>query len=210
MPRPRLSTGRRVRAVPSSARPAVARVDTPIVRVDPPARIGRRVARRALIVAGFLTAVAAVLYVTLAATVLFVAPVGSRYLLVLRGVYPVGQVPAGSVVYVSNQPVDYSPLGKLRAAFLGVPAGSVVDIVAGPVGAVGDSHGVITVDGRPTRFRGTVTSRVLADTYLARCVRGACQAGGLVLIPQNDVLGAARGYLGAPVTVPTAPGGRRL
>lgn len=147
-------------------------------------------------------------YVALATTVFVVMRAESHNVAVLRNTFPVGAAPADTYVYASSAAIDTSLLGKVEQAVLGVPAGSVVRIVAGPAATVwSEKNGKIVVDGTATDYVGKVDRQDLTRQYLAMCVAGACENGSAVVIAQDSIVGEAKGYLGldgiSPPTIPT-------
>lgn len=205
MTRPRLASGRRRLRQDHTVNAPKLAANAPIIHVDRQP-LWLRLSRAALGWGAVALVLTVAVYAVLAATVMVVMRAGDRHVVVLRNAYPVGQVPAGAYVYVSSAPVDYSHTGKLKQATVGVPAGSVVQIVAGPTGQVAtDNNGYITVDGARTPYQGQVTPRRLARQYVAICIVGACEPGQAVLVGQDTVIGAAKGYLTLTGRKPISP-----
>lgn len=146
-------------------------------------------------------------YVVLATTVFVVMRADSHNVAVLRNTFPVGAAPADTYVYASSVAVDSTLVGKADQAVFGVPAGSVVKIVAGPAATVwSNKAGLIVVDGTATQYIGKVDRQDLTRQYLALCVAGACEGGAAVVIEQDNIIGEAKGYLGfGGLTQPTVP-----
>lgn len=146
-------------------------------------------------------------YVVLATTVFVVMRADNHSVAVLRNTFPIGQAPANALVYASSAPTDQTLLGKVNQAVFGVPAGSVVKIVAGPDATVGTSpDGHITVNGQPTGYLGKVDQRDLARQYIAICVAGACRTGAAVIFDQGNIVGEVKGYVSlSGLSVPSAP-----
>lgn len=157
-----------------------------------------RRATRTILGFGFLSLLMLFLtYVVLATTVFVVMSAEDERVGVLRNTFPIGSAPSGAIVYASSSPVDHSLLGKVEQAVLGVSAGSVVKIVAGPVGVVStDKTGHITVNGKSTKYTGDVATKTLSREYIAICVAGACKDGAAVIIGQSNIVGEVKGYIG--------------
>lgn len=179
------------------------------------ARKGEPLPRRATrAVLGFLllgVLMIACTYVVLATTVFVVMRADGHQVAVLRNTFPIGQAPADVIVYASSEPVDASVAGKAAEAVVGVPAGSVVQIVGGPFAEVAtDKDGHITVNGARTDYRGQVSERSLAGEYVAICLAGACETDTAVIVGQNNLIGEVKGYLGLTgLTAPTDATGDR-
>lgn len=136
-------------------------------------------------------------YVVLATTVFVALRADNHTVGVLRNTFPVGAAPANAVVYGSSVPIDPTILGRAKQAVFGVPAGSVVQIVAGPHGEIAtNKHGYVTVNGHPTDYKAKVTEQPLVRQYLAICIAGACEDQKPVLIGEASIVGEVRGYLG--------------
>jgi hypothetical protein len=136
-------------------------------------------------------------YVVLATTVFVLMRADNHNAAVLRNTFPIGQAPADVLVYASSAPVDNTLMGKAEQAIFGVPAGSVVQIVAGPSATVStNKSGHIVVDGTPTNYVGEVDSQDLSRQYIAICVSGACKDGAAVMVEQDNIIGEVKGYLG--------------
>jgi hypothetical protein len=211
-PKARFSSGKRMRIDTNGRIPAPAGYgDTSrIIQTGDPTKeaVPVRIARN---IAGFtflLGVLGVLVYAVLAVTVLVVMPADGQKALVLRGAFPVGQAPSGAYAYVSADPVDYSFTGKVAQATTGVKSGSVVQIVAGPTASITtDDRGFIVADGKRTDFQGQVTARELRREYVAICVAGWCDPGKTVLIPQDNIVGGVKGFVGlGGITEPTTPG----
>lgn len=136
-------------------------------------------------------------YVVLATTVFVALRADNHTVGVLRNTFPVGQAPADAVVYVSSTTIDPTLLGRAKQAVFGVPAGSVVQIVAGPAGNIAtNKDGYLTVNGKPTVYTAKVTKQTLIGQYVAICVAGACTPNEPVLVGESNIVGEVRGYLG--------------
>lgn len=136
-------------------------------------------------------------YVVLATTVFVALRADNHTVGVLRNTFPVGQAPADAVVYVSSETIDPTLLGRAKQAVFGVPAGSVVQIVTGPAGAIAtNKDGYLTVNGQPTAYTAKVDKQDLIGQYVAICVAGACTPNEPVLIGESNIVGEVRGYLG--------------
>lgn len=135
-------------------------------------------------------------YVVLATTVFVVMRADDHNVAVLRNTFPIGQAPADTIVYASSGDVDGTFAGRATQAVFGVPSGSVVQIVAGPVAAIGSTKdGHLTVNGKATEYEGQADPTDLSRQYVAICLSGACAEGEAVIIGQNSIVGEVRGYL---------------
>ena len=210
-PKARLATGKRVTVLSAEQMQPGLGAHSPAIVTETDAgsavvvRAGRHLLRTVALVALLLCAV----YVTLACTVVVVLRSAGHNVLVLRGAFPEGQAPIDGLVYASSQPAAYGILGKFQAATVGVPAGSVVRILSGNNASVATGpDGHIVVDGKRTRYIGKVHQMNLTREYIALCVAGACKPGDTVLIPEGNILGAAKGYLTfTGITTPTLDAG---
>ena len=136
-------------------------------------------------------------YVVLATTVFVALRADNNTVGVMRNTFPVGQAPADALVYVSSANIDPTLLGRAKQAVFGVPAGSVVQIVAGPAGVIATNKaGFVTVNSHPTPYAAKVTTQTLLGNYVAICVAGACAPGEPVLVGESNIVGEVRGYLG--------------
>lgn len=194
--RPRLASGERV--ADSEATPAFASAGPEIEAVhNPGARAAKHVSRS---IAGFVAAGMLMLfltYVVLSATVMVFMRADGETVAVLRNTFPVGQAPPGAVVYASSAPVDGSFTSKVEQAIGGVPAGSVVEIVAGPAAVISaDVDGRIVADGQATDYSGVVADQSLDRAYIAICLAGSCTKDAAVIVGQDNIVGEVKGYLG--------------
>ena len=187
-----------------------------IVRTTHPAStVGRTVQTVTGAVIGVAVMVGLV-YLLLSTTVFTVQNANGHHVGVLRNKYPVGEVPANAIVYVSRKPVNHGTWGAMVETFTGVPGGAVVQVIAGPTGTVAvTSAGMVTVNGAPTSYTVTTTpgEHLLTREYAAVCIAGGCgRPGALVEVPQSNVVGQAEGYVGfghlTPVPAPVSTQGR--
>ena len=158
-----------------------------------------------LVVAAVLTV--GLFYVVLAATVAGIFGAGNLHAVVLRGAFPEGSAPVGSFVYGSASPAAHDAANRLLQAVQGVPAGSVLQIIAPPDTRVANGpHGTILSDGKPTGFTGAIKPRLLTHVYLASCVSGGCgKPGDPVILPIGNVIGGVKAYIGlSGIHAPTA------
>lgn len=204
--KPRLSAGKNVQI--EAVSPDLAE-NAPAIRTgekkEPlPLRAGRSMFSLALGAA----ALAVVIVAILSATVLVALPADGHRALVLRGEYANGNVPAGALVYVSSYPAATDIPGKTGQALVGVPAGSVVQIVTGPNQDVTNAkNGTVLANGKPTPFKVKVAPIGLDRQYIAVCISGSgCTAGKAVTVPQGNIIGGVRGYLTTSgLTAPATP-----
>lgn len=195
--RPKLAAGTTIQIGANPARPDLAQGDRAIRTGDDrealPIRAGRTLL--GLLIGGAL--LAAAVAAILSATVMVALSAGDHRAVVLRNAYPTDAVPSGALVYASSAPAATSMLGHIEEAVAGVPAGAVVQIIAGPNADVAtDKTGVVTVNGKPTAFTAKVSPARLRDQYVALCIAGSgCQPGAAVTIGQDNVIGSVRGYL---------------
>jgi hypothetical protein len=146
-------------------------------------------------VAAVLVAVA--LYVVLAVTVVAVMGSGAKNALVVRGAFPGGIATQGDFAYVSDLAYDRSFTGKVEQAFVGVPGGATIQVIALPGAKLGTNGGQLLADDKPTGFAGTPPQARLGHEYLAVCVSGSrCTTGVLVVVPDNRVIGKVNKFVG--------------
>lgn len=195
--RPRLSSGPTVDLAPGNGPDLAERAPDLQLAPDrePVLRRGLRTMAQIAVLTLVLTiAIGAVLSATV--MVGLSAGDGSRFALVLRGAYSIGSIPQGATVYVSSQPAAQDAIGHLGEAAAGVPGGSVVTIVAGPNAVITTKAGVVHADGKSTGTRVKVNNIALDRQYVALCVSGSgCTPGEAVIVPQQNVIGAVKGYL---------------
>lgn len=140
-----------------------------------------------------------VLYVTLAATLVFVANVNNEPVVVARGTFLGGIPQTGDLVFVGSGTPGTDPLTKLQEAFVGVPDGKVAVTLSEPGDTVSASNGQITVNGtsQPGTFvnstgaPATLGSTSLTNQALVECVTGACEPGTFFLINLDQIYGEA-------------------
>lgn len=169
--------------------------DAPMIQTGEMKEPVHRRASRLIIGVSLLTVgVIVAVYLILASTIMFIAPGNVNHAVVLRGAYSIGSVPPGSYVYVSAAPAQYGFTDKLSQAFEGVPGAAVVQIIGGPNGVVSTKNGEVFINGKDTGYKGDATKRMLANTYVARCMVGSCKANDTVLIPQDNIVGGVKGY----------------
>lgn len=145
---------------------------------------------------GMLVAVVAVLYVSLAATLVRFVPGDNGELTLVRSGTFVGGIPEkGDDIFISmSQPADNSFSGKLTQAFSGVPDAAILTVVAGPHGSVSNdpSTGELLIEGNPTGSNLQVPREdeyFLKNEYLVYCVSGACEEGKAYIVPQDYIIG---------------------
>ena len=195
--RAKLSTGR-VRTVDDDARAKLGISDQAIVLPpvkDPLAVRGLRSFARIALAA---VVVAVGLYVVLAVSVVAVMGSGSKNAIVVRGGFPGGIAPPGDFAYITGATYDRSFTGKVQQAFMGVPGGATIQIVALPSAALStDLDGQIFADEKPTGFYGTPPQAKLGHEYLAYCISGTrCAAGMLVVVPDDRIVGKVNKFIG--------------
>jgi hypothetical protein len=141
--------------------------------------------------------VALALYVALAVTVIAVMGSGAEHALVVRGAFPGGIASQGDFAYVTDLPYDRTFLGKVEQAFVGVPGGSTIQIVALPGATLSTRNGDLLADQKATGFKGVPPVARLDHDYLAVCVSGGrCVAGSLVVVPDNHIVGKVNKFVG--------------
>lgn len=159
-----------------------------------------RLLKGILILVTFAVVLLGVLYSGLSATLMFTAPSEGDHtdrVWVARSAFPGGLVPEGSYVYGSaSSPASGSILTKISEGFVGTERYFVAQTIAGPDGkVVSDANGTILVNGTPTEYKGTVTEKTLEKQYLAMCTEGACKKGEVIFIPENNIVGEAKGFV---------------
>ena len=149
--------------------------------------------------------VAAALYIVLAVTVVAVMGSGAKSAIVVRGAFPGGIATQGDFAYVTDLPYDRSFMGKVEQAFVGVPGGSTIEVIALPGANLATRGGVLLADGKPTGYAGTPPKARLGHEYLAVCVVGSrCTSGDLVVVPDNRIVGKVSRFVGfGGLTSPT-------
>jgi hypothetical protein len=150
--------------------------------------------------------VAAALYVVLAVTVVAVMGSGAKNAIVVRGTFPGGIAAQGDFAYVSDMAYDRSFVGKAGQAFVGVPGGGTIQVIALPGAKLAaTADGELLADGKPTGFAGTPPQAMLGHEYLAVCVSGSrCHSGDLVVVPDNRIVGKVNRFVGfGGLTSPT-------
>lgn len=195
--KPKLASGERVKIRDDSGAPRLGTSNVVTIEAPKGEALPRRAFRSVFGLVALLAIVAAATYAALAATVVVVLDAEDNKALVLRNTFPVGGAPEGVIVYASVDEVPTDVGSKLTQAVSGVPAGSVVQIVAGPSASVyTNPEGFIVADGVVTEFTGQVTSRDLTHEYVALCLDGACRDDAAVIVGENNIVGEVKGYLG--------------
>jgi len=146
-------------------------------------------------VAAILVAVA--LYIVLAVTVVAVMGSGAKNAIVVRGAFPGGIATQGDFAYVADVAYDRSFMGKVEQAFVGVPGGATIQVIALPGAKLGTMDGQLVADDKPTGFTGAAPQPRLGHEYLAVCVSGSrCTSGSLVVVPDNRIVGKVNKFVG--------------
>lgn len=196
-----MSTGK-VRTVSDDARTRLGISDDAVLLDDVTDQLSLRVLRTSLRVAAAAVVVAAALYVALAVTVVAVMDSGEQSALVVRGAFPGGVAKPGEFAFTSAQAYDRSLPGKITQAFVGVPGGATMEIVAVPGSKLTmDADGQVLANQLPTRFFNTpgasLPAAQLGHEYLAVCISGnGCVSGELVVVPDNHVVGKVTKFAG--------------
>ena len=199
--RAKLSTGH-VRTVRDDASSKLGISAEPVVLETVRDRLPLRAFRGFLQVATGALVVAAALYVALAVTVVAVMGSGDKDAIVVRGAFPGGIATPGEFAFMSEQPYDRSVMGKVEQAFVGVPGGSTIEILARPGAKLTiDRSGQILADQLPTKYSnielGKVPQARLGHEYLAVCVAGSgCRTGELIVVPDNRIVGKVSHFIG--------------
>lgn len=159
-----------------------------------------RLLKGILILVGFAVILFGVLYSGLSATLMFTAPSeGSQTerVWVARSAFPGGIVPENSYVYGSaTQAADNSILTKAGEGFMGTTNYFVAKTIAAPEDKVStDSNGNVVVNGKATEHKGKVSDKSLNKEYLAVCTEGNCSKGEVITIPENNIVGEAKGFV---------------
>ena len=144
-------------------------------------------------------------YAGLSSTILYITTAkvdsSTSAFIVARGTFTGGMVPAGSEVYIStSNTLDGSFLTNLQQGFVGIPNGTIVEVLAGPVQKIQINSNDQTVDLLATNgssassVNGIVlnddgTKTVLENEYLVRCLGGACKTGDLLIIKKAQISG---------------------
>ena len=203
-----MSTGR-VRTVRDDTSTKLGISDDAVVFDDAKDELPVRVLRTALRVAVAAVVVGAALYVALAVTVIAVMGSGDKNAIVVRGAFPGGKATPGQFAYISDQAYDRSLMGKIGQAFVGVPGGTTIEIIAVPGAKLAtDMDGQIMANQLPTRYYHTpgaaLPAAQLGHEYLAVCVSGSrCATGALVVVADNRVVGKVSKFVGWGLSDPT-------
>lgn len=195
--KPKLASGERITVRTDTGSPGLGSATVVTTSAPKKEPLHRRATRQIIGLVVLVAMLLAATYVTLAITVVVVMHADNHNVLVLRNTFPVGAAPAGEVVYASSDPVDTKIMTKINQAVFGVPAGSVVKIVAGPSATIRTNQdGYIVADDKVTDYRGNVDARTLKREYVAICLAGACEDGAAVIVGQSNIVGGVKGYLG--------------
>lgn len=159
-----------------------------------------RLLKGILFLVSFALILLAVLYSGLSATLMFTSPSGdsaTNRIWVARSAFPGGIVPNGAYVYGSaSGKADPSILTKVTEGYVGTTKFFVAETIAGPAGNISkNADGFIVVDGTATSFKGEVSDKSLNKEYLAVCKEGACKPGSIITIPQDNIVGEAKGFV---------------
>lgn len=147
-----------------------------------------------------------ILYLCFAATVLRFTPAAGGMNLVKNNTYPGGSVPAGAQLVVTpGVEVGEGSLDRLKQSFVPQSNSSIVEVLAGPNGKVKWTSGVLTVSGKPVdlAFPTDPGIEVLANQYVAVCIKGSCVPGTPIIFEQNEILGVVLGKTHAVPAPPT-------
>ena len=141
-----------------------------------------------------------VIYVTLAASLLFATPVNGKVTVVARDTFLGGVPSQGEVVLASpTQAAGKNPLDRLKEAALGVSKAETVTILSGPTDTLQIDDSSVSVSGgkKPGTYRGTVLDPMnqkvtgtvqLNNQYLGQCDTG-CTPGTYVIVPDTNIFG---------------------
>lgn len=201
------------------AEPELAASGTNVVRLDttnPFQLAGRGVSAIIKAVIALITIIL-VLYLSLAATLMVLAPGPTGFTWMMRGTFVGGIPERGDFVYASaTTPVEANAIGKIQQAFVGVPDDMVAEVIAGPF--IDVSNGTledivdeevnedasnessvlppILVNGEDSGYVGEIESLSLGNEYLVVCLDGSCgEYGALVILPHTNIAGEARGVV---------------
>lgn len=159
-----------------------------------------RLLKGILILVAFAVILFGVLYSGLSATLMFTAPSeGSQTnrVWVARSAFPGGVIPDASYVYGSaTQAADNSIFTKIQEGYVGSANYFVAKTIAGPQDKVSnDSEGKLLIGGKATEYKAKVSGSSLNKEYLAVCMEGNCTKGEVINIPENNIVGEAKGFV---------------
>jgi hypothetical protein len=174
--------------------------------------LGRGV--KALIITVLFTIfILAVIYTSLAGTLMFAAPVGTSVTekaWVARGTFVGGHPSTGAIVYGSSSEVAASDLlGKISEGYLGAPDSFIAEVISGPYGKISTgTNNEVVFDGKGTGYYGEVKDNTLNQQYLARCISGSCEKGQLVIVNGGNIIGEVKTivYPFGSKTIPSSKG----
>lgn len=166
---------------------------------------------RAIVLLGALVAFLAVgAWIVLGLTVMPVMKMGSDVWLVKWAAFPEGQIPTGSIVAVSSEPIardfgsrltDLLGMNTDERGIYGVIAGPGSEISADPGGEIvwnGQGTGVTSESG--------ISPHLLGNNFLMVCMAGDCaNPGAAVEVPVSHVLGEPLGTYQPPASIEAVP-----
>lgn len=142
-----------------------------------------------------------ILYIILAATLMFITPVDGKLTLVARGTFLGGNPSIGEVVLASSQtPAAADPLSKIKAGVFGLDNAEVVKVESDASASITVGSDKVTladgteVQGSTTLGEGESNSMVLKDQLLVRCIAGSCEGKDLFILDKNLVYGEVQNY----------------
>lgn len=136
-----------------------------------------------------------VLYLSLAATLMVIAPGDTGLTWVIRNTFTGGRPVAGDFVYASSSDEVRQGAGdRLIQAFTGVKNDVVLEVVAGPhINVSVDDEGQILANEEPTGYYGELDTSYLDNEYITMCILGDCEYGEVLILPHENIAGEARG-----------------
>lgn len=120
----------------------------------------------------------------------------TEWVWVTRNVFVGGIPESGDQALISTtSEVSTTYLDKFMQTFRSVPDPAVVEVVAGPFGAVSSPNGEILLDQNPTGYAFSVDNHTLNRQYVVVCVTGACTPDTAYVIHQDQIAGRADGMI---------------
>lgn len=201
MSRPKFASRKKVdlEDQPESARPARSAGADSVVTIDSNGAVKAvkgGVSALVKIILAIVTIVV-VLYVALAATLMAAIPGDTGLTWVARNTFAGGRPDPGQFVYASSEEVKTGAANNiLQAAGIGIEDAMVLETVAGPhVDISTDGDGQILANGEGTGYYGEVESGRIHNAYVMGCIVGACENGSFLILPQENIVGEAKGGL---------------
>ena len=146
-------------------------------------------------------------YLCFAATIVRVVPSSAGMVPLKNNTYPGGQLPVNSQILIrldGNDPVGSSVRDRLQQAVVPQKPSALVSVLAGPIGRVKWTGGILTVNGKvmSAPFPTDPHLEYLNSQYVAVCIKGDCTPGSAIVFEPSQVLGVP---LRQNAPIPPAP-----